>query len=574
MQKTIKLAVFLSVLISIFYLSGCKKDDFDFRKINTKSEIGPGYSVPLAYGNMSMWDVIRDYDSARLFVQDQYGFLYVMYNAAFSKINLGDKFGIGSQSFSHSYTNDNAITDFDFGLPIPQKKDSAVYSFGFNPSDSEIDSAWIRTADLKIRLNSTFQHPLNLILTFPTIKKSNGSVYSKTVRITNPSVSGIADSVFTDLAGCRIDFTKDKFSPPYTTTFNKIPVLYSLSFSKNPSATTNLGNISLNVDVENVKHKTLFGYFGMQEHEIISAQDSVSLKLFADAFEGDFYFEDPRIIIKIHNSIGVPVRFYFTDLKSISQITGQRHSITGPGVPLPNNPKDVAYPSFGQYNVTKFDSIKFDRTTSNINTAIGSSPKYFAFGAKIITNPFYSHNNFVEDNDSIMANVEVQLPLWGWAHYTTADTESFNFSQFYHDYHGNILKKATVRITSENSFPIEAAIQLYFVNYDSLRPAIDRYRIVEKLVDFSPPVIVPAGTTDSYGKVISSKSLIRDVVIDEAKLRKMYDMKITHVIIQGKFGTDSYTTKKLVKIYSDCRLSVKAGMQLEFGLNTETLENY
>lgn len=560
-MKNIRFLLIIAGIVITVGFTACKKDGFDFSKVTKNMEWNPSFAVPLAYGSLDMRDLMRDYDTLHLFQWDQTGLLYIMYYTHIGQFNSADKFNLPTHASSDTISStDMNMSGFNFSGATVQFSKTQNTTMAIIPSGSEIDSVYLKSATLVLGVASSFLHTGVVTVTFPSITK-NGLAYSKQVNITSATGTFDVSNVFNDLNGYKMNLST-------TGSSNILPVKFDLSLT-NSGASQTAGTVSFNVSINSIKYTAMFGFFGNQE--IIFNNDSIDLKMFSDAFQGGYYFEDPRFNVEIKNSYGIPIKFYFTNLSSYSSINGQATIISGSGVPYAINPKTINYPNlYTQFGQTMIDSIALNKNNSNIAPAIGTSPHYFIFGAKAEVNPIHQHNNFVEENSFISADLEVTLPLWGWAKgLALQDTELLDFSKYYHDYQGRMLQRAMIRISSENGFPIDINMQISFATYDSLTHI---YTIKDRLID-GDSLIVPSGITNSDGRVISSTMKIKDVIIEQAKLKKMYEDKITHILFKAVLNTHNAPTHS-VKFYDDYRIKVHTGIQCDFNANTLTIQNF
>ncbi|MBI5218175.1 MAG: hypothetical protein HY958_04520 [Bacteroidia bacterium] len=568
-MKKICLLFVLSGILLTAYFNSCKKDDFDFRKISGTMDWNPSFVFPVAYGSLSMRDILRDYDTTNLFHWESTGLLYVMYNSMIGQFSAYDKFYMENQYISESVSSaDLSLTGFDHAGATVQFTKTENKTITFFPADAQIDSALIKSSTLVMNITSTFHHPGSVTIIFPSITK-NGIPYSWTEPITTSSgtfsVSGSHDG---QMEGYKMDLTT-------TGSHSILPVQFNLELTHSGDPST-AGAITFDVKLNNMKYKNMFGFFGTQK--VIFQGDSLDLKMFSEAFAGGFYFVNPQMTIRIKNSFGIPCKFFFNDLKSISTLNNNQivdfHN-TPPYSPIPfeSNKKDINYPNLlsGQYGQTAKDSIQFDGTNTNFAEVVGTSPHWVRFHAEADVNTApVTYTNFITEDSYMSADVEVVLPLWGWANgLALGDTSKFEFSPYYHDYHGNILQRALLRVTSDNGFPVDIGLQVYFAKYDSLTHI---YTIKDSLM--TNTTIVPAGDVNSVGRVVTPGTKTADILIEQQKLKKMYYDKTTHIFLRGYFNTKDAANHTSVKFYNDYKLKIRLGMQCDFGTNTNTLQNY
>ena len=562
-MKNKKLLIIFFILFSAVIYYGCKKDGFDFSKITTTMEWNPNFALPVGHGTLDMRDLVRDYDSLHLFNWDNTGFLFIMYYDSIRSIPASSLFKISDQNMNESFVRSQAemsAAGFTQAGTSVSFSETNIYPLSFMPSDASFDSIYIKEATFSLNVSSTFLHTGKITITFPSIKK-NGLPYSKEVNINTATGTFDQTVVFYDMFGYKMDLSTTAAH------HGELPLQIGVQLTHSGAPVT-AGGISVNASLSNIKYISVFGYFGNQV--VLFEGDSVNLNMFSEAFDGGFYFEDPQVKIKLKNSFGMPVRFFLNSLSALSTINQTSTNISGSGVPTITNPKNIAYPNvYSQYGHTIKDSIVLNRNNSNIAQAIGISPEYVFFQGTGVLNPALSYTNFITESSAISAEVEVQLPLWGWADgLALQDTEKFDFSKFYHDYHGHVLKRSLFRIYSENGFPVDIALQLYFARHDTI---FDTYQIKDSLIIINP-VIVPGGNLGSDGTVVSSNSNTSDIVMNEAKLAKMHQDKVTHIFYKAVFKTTGAPNRS-VKFYNNYKIKLHVGVQLEFDANTIIIQN-
>lgn len=567
-MKTLRFVLVITCIVTVAGFNSCKKDDFDFKKVTSHMDWNPSYVIPVAYGSLDMRDIIRDYDNENLFHSEGDGLLKMVYYASIGQYHSDDKFYMPTQSVNESMTSTemtSAMAAFTYAGATMSYNKTQDLDITIVPGSSEIDSVKIKSGTLKIGISSTFMHPGSVTLTFPDITK-NGIAYSQTVDISG-SGNFIINTSFNDLNGYKMDLTH------HTPSYNKMKAKFDLTMTHSGNSNTS-GTITFDISLDFIKYSSMYGYFGNQQ--IMFARDSIDLTMFSDAFTGGYFFEDPKFNVRLKNSFGVPLQFMFTNLRSYSTIGGDSMHVTGTGVPtlVPYNPKVLNSPlTTFHYGETLADNILLDKSNSNLVEVMGNTPHYFVFNALAETNPNsalpHPHNNYITDNSTITADLEVELPLWGRAKgLALGDTEKFEFTPYYQDYHGNVLRRVIFRIASENHLPMEIGIQLYFVHHDTVT---NIYTIKDSLM--ANNIIVPSGTIDANGKVISSGTKVKEIMIEQSKLKTLKDAKITDLIYRAYFNTSNGGDQS-VRFYQDDKINIHTGLRLDFGTNTFTIQNY
>jgi len=108
-----------------------------------------------------------------------------------------------------------------------------------------------------------------------------------------------------------------------------------------------------------------------------------------------------------------------------------------------------------------------------------------------------------------------------------------------------------------NGFPFDVDLQIYFV--DSLYSKIDSLIVPNQIVLKSGIVNTTIGDPN-YGKVISPSATILDAVLTRPRLLNLKPSK--YLLIKAIANTANGGTTN-VKIYSDYKLDVKLGLQVQ-----------
>lgn len=114
--------------------------------------------------------------------------------------------------------------------------------------------------------------------------------------------------------------------------------------------------------------------------------------------------------------------------------------------------------SIGQVVQTNF---VLNQTNSNEKTVINQQPRYISYSVNALTNSPTPTYNFLEDSSRFKVDVEVNLPMKGYAEgFTLQDTTPFTLENI------EQVQSAVFRINIVNGFPAKAYTQVYF--YDTL----------------------------------------------------------------------------------------------------------
>jgi hypothetical protein len=551
--------IFPAILITIvLVVSSCVKDNFDLDKWDREIQYDASFAAPAVWGDIAFIDVVELYDSTGLLIENDEGYVSLQYKTKVSSdtvqsiIYLEDQHTTGA--IASPVFNFAGFDSFGDSLSHVYNTDMAFTMF--NP-EAEIDTILLKTGILDIVASSTYGHSARMYITFPTVTK-NGVPFSRI--FTFVTGGGYSASTNNDFSGYKIDLTQTANG------FNEIPVQVRLTLYYSGSGVPNTGNLSFDADMTGMRYSIMHGYFGL--NTLFFESDTISISLFRnDDWDIERYrFEDPRFDIFYWNSYGVPSQFYFTHLVANSAIDDLDYNIIDYGVGLPigeSNPYDVSYAN--TVGTIMLDSLKLNRSNSNIADVVNKRPKWIQFKAKATTNPAGNdHNNFVTEDSRIDVEVVMELPLWGYVYnFNATDTTEVDVSDLFNDY--NPLKRALIRIDIQNGFPIEAFGQVYFVD--------ENYQILDSLFYTYQERLLAAADVDADGRVLEFSRKITKIEYDEERLEKLRTCK--HVIYGGQANSTDADTNELVKIYSDYRIKFDIGFEvdLEVGGNIDSIQN-
>lgn len=537
-----KIFFLLFIMISLY---SCVKDYFDFDKLSNNINWNPSVAAPVIHSKLTVRDLILDYDSQHLFVEDSTHFLYLIYKNKVFSLPAAQYVQIPDQQFSIQFSaNEYTAQGFPVNTPVTVNKNITQTLQLELPGDI-FDTIVFKQGTFSISVNSSFQHTGILIVTFPTITK-NGTPYSKTIYMNDINYSGTVS--FNDLQ----DY---KYTSPVT---NQLACQITLTLNNtnnNPVYATDQANVQLLFS--NMKYKIIYGNFG---NRLIPIQeDTVKVDIFNNTLNGHLFFINPKIKLHIYNSFGVPMGASFPEFKIYSS---SDHTYYPYNIPATYNPCIVTAPqTIGNYEITHIllDTNNFPQ----IRNIIFNNPRYFYLKTITMMNPpFTSQYNFIEDTSRLAVDLEVELPLWGYSsEWILQDTSKFDFSEYLKDstVDLNNIEYVTFNIYALNAMPTEAKVQIYFT--DSL------YNKIDSLFSPSTTQIINSGVINANGKVIQPTQKVTQVTYTGQRINNLRDAK--NILIKGVLITTN-NGNRIVKFYSDNYLDVKLGIKVQAKINTQT----
>jgi hypothetical protein len=534
------LKLFPSALFIVFLTASCVKENVDLRHISNTVDWRPKYAMPLAYGSLSLKEIVNAIDTNGIMKEYPNGLLYLSYhNRIFSK-TVDSIITIPNQQFQQLFT----------GLALPgvfppndsiKYNSSSNYNFNFN-NGAEIDSINFKNGTLVFTVRSEFLHTGSITITTPTMTKN--SVPFKITMPINKLDGSFADSIFQSLTGYKLNFNA----------INQIPVTYSVVLRKDGGAPIlATQKISIDIDIRQTAFKSIFGYFSSFQL-IDNFPSKVLIDVYQNIIATNAKVADPRLNICYNNSFGIPIRIQLNNVRTFSKSSGYTPVTLNPSV----NPIDVLFPNINQLGTLMKDTVRIDKNTSSIATAFNSSPEEFLANITATTNiGGKTHNNFALDTSRFDVDMNVELPMdFQASNYRRVDTiVDFDLSTITKDY--SIINKLAIYGTFTNSIPCDLGLQVYLV--DSL------YTKVDSLFTLADQPVIKGGEIDSNGNVIKPGSKISQFIYSGDRIKPL--SKVKHALLYANISTAGGGLT-YVKFYSKYLLNLSLGVQIDLKITS------
>lgn len=534
-MKTTKwtLMMLVVVTLSTLFIQSCVKDNFDMKKLTTNNlKWNPNLAVPIVNSTISLDEVLNEINTTLIYA-DANNLLHIKYGEEIASVTAEDLIKFPDQNFdAFSFTT---LGTSDVYYSETREHDFSVDNF------ERLDSMVVKAGVFTINTSSTINYPGTLIFTFSSIKQ-NGTPLKISVPITNGTntVNHVLDnSVYENMYRVNLAGTGIQ---------NKLPVKIEVLFETGGQVIPAGGNVSANIQLNNVKYKAVYGFLGQKTININT--DSLVLSMFAKAFGEDIYFENPQFNVTINNSFGIPTSVTFPSIGAYSKITDATFPIS---MPPSFSPLNIAAPSvseLGQYKETK-DSVT--PSNSNIRAVMSHLPKYIIYSVEGKLNPNQtSGTNFVLDTSKFKVRVDVDLPLVGhMSDYLLQDTTAFNISDMLKE--TDKIDWVMFRLALDNGFPVDGRIQGYFCDTN--------YVVLDSLFESSTEVF-QSGELDSGGKVYKKTLKTNDITFPKARVDDLASVRF----LLFKIYLKTTNGEPIVRFYSDYNIGLRFGMQAKLNL--------
>ena len=530
-MKVIHKPIFSYFLFLIFFATvsvSCYKRDFDKLKL---ANANPQYLFPLIDAELSMKDIVDPNKKQLNITENIDGFYtFIYYQDLYTQL-IADLLKITDLSIAQTVSlTPVEVSGLPFGGSITHSFTKSVTLATSN--GEKIKTILIKSGTLPLTISSTFKHNVQVVVTFPYIKK-NSIALTRIIDLNY--VSGTAPVVSTstiDLTGYTIDCSENNTNVNTLTLTGNLKVTYT-----NGNPITAAQKIDLSTGISDIVYSYINGYIG--KYVLTVPQDSVAIDIFDNAYVGNIFFTDPKVRAIITNSVGAPSTVKMDKLIAQSNILGNT-DVTGSVI---NTDIPILYPSLAQIGQSQKTTIQLDRTNSNVQTVFNPAPDKIIYQMTAVINPAGESDNFVTDSSYVKIRGEVEIPMEGKiTKFVLLDTiEGISYPDINTNGKGVKIISAGFNIRLSNGFPMNTNIQLYFLD--------DANVILDSL--FESPHMITSGSVDAAGKVIAPSDVSIQEVYDEARYNRITLSK--KAVLYAYFSTANNGTTP-VKIYSSYKL--------------------
>lgn len=325
---------------------------------------------------------------------------------------------------------------------------SDTLSFPF-PSTDSIKIIKVKTGNINITASHGFPHHGKVRVVFPEIKLGSTPL-SAGLTLTYSGTTPVTTVLDLPLDGYTISPGNGSGLP---FNFIRFQVTDTLTDSGSPHSVTLPGAIT--VTITGITFNEISGSFPSMVIPV--SQILQDIPLFQAAVSGQAEFLQPKIILTGRNYFGMPLKFLFP---SVSGLDG-----TAPVSLISDSLSNgflLKFPTAkGQYAQTTLNLLP---SNTNLPEFLNVSPRQIDWNISAAAQPVAGNfNYFATDTSYASLKTEVQLPLSGkFSSFTLQDTLPVDFSSFaQHPFD-------TLRLWLQNGFPIDAGLQIYFLDAGGL----------------------------------------------------------------------------------------------------------
>jgi len=478
------------------------------------------FAIPLATATTSFQELIENFDDNTFITIDADGLIRLRY--------AGDVSLRTSQEIL-----EEAVASLPPILPLSQTNPDTL---PFNsPEELEVDSALLRVGSM---------------IGFKGIQSpSMPSVASVKITLPQARLNGqplILEKTFSpgivELELEPIDIGGYSLVPED----GKLNVLYEAFDENGDEVTFGEDGYAMVITLEDFFFTYIEGYLGYRVHD--GERDTISIDFFENWIQGEVYFEDPEIRINLENSFGIPTRSVI-NIFDIYTATGEVLPLESDVLNIADNQGiDFLYPTSNQVGEVLTQTFVFDKDNSNIREVLGSQPVALDYDVDARTNPdsLLNIRGFLTDESFYKVQVEVELPMFGWARgFVATDTFDIDFSEY------NDIKEVEFKLVSDNGTPLDIASQLYFLDAED--------NILDSLLTTQESLIA-AAPVNAEG--IVEEPFSKSTIIPYSAERFDGVRSATKAILETAFSTVNNGAVS-VKVFAKDEVSIRMGMKLK-----------
>lgn len=544
-----KIALLLSA--TALFLSSCKKDIDDILKVGDATTLqledyGASYAAPLIYSDLSLKNLINDNDDNGIIQSYSDGLLYAVYDSVSYSLKAGDIFTIPNASqavtITPNATQQTAFTSVAAGTAY-ELENNVFTSLNFNFGSVEIDQMSFQSGQLVLSFPNASDHPVSLLLEFPYLTK-NGLFLSQLVSVPANTPN---HSVSIDLSDYSLDMTNGVIGE-----FNTLLVKRRTTFTKN-GASPLPASFPVNISFNSPKFNLFKGYLG--QNSIPSIDGHIDIDFFTANLNGGVVtLNDPRLVLKLENQMGLPLSINSVAPFTATNINGGVTSITGFPAPYNIGSATITSPWTGK--------IQMDKTNSNIDQTTNSAAnkvEKIDFKASLSSNPSgnVGIRNFVKATDVVTIKGYLELPMDGTANnFSFQDTFDIDLTNGVDSV--DYVKDVLLRFNTTNGMPLDLGLQAVFLN-------ANKVPVYQLFPNTSSAPIIASASVDNNGSVVSATNKITDRILTASEYKTLINSGVKYIVFKA-YASTANSGATSVKIYESYKLNLRLGAKV-------TLEN-
>lgn len=542
MKKLFKKSVI--ILISVFSISSCSKIDLDPSK-RKPTELLQDIAVPIATGDFSVGDLLRS-DTNSFADIDENGRIWLTYSNELKSIETEELMTPkgGKMEFYQTITAAQSNSSMNVEeVIVPFSSEMSFNVSSPSKTSPKLTALHVKEGKLFLDIGNYVNGASKLTLTIPSIVKG-GRSFTATISL-DPRRHKMVEF---DLTGYII-------KPVNTNTKNnKIPVYVNAIVTKKLTEYL-VGSFKIGVELDKaMKLEVIYGDFKRQNF-LHSNTSSIDFKFLKNAPSStSVKFKDFKIGMQWLNSFGIPMEMEVQNIIGVNN-QGENFHLDVKNI----KPDFLIFDAPVSPGVEKSGMFTFDENNTFTGGGAYSStdfikkdPIQMSFSGFTYTNPlkynYPAFKNFIWQKSALSISVETAFLLYG----TVTDYKFEEVTEIKMGEDVSNVKSATIKLHSENGFPLEFKTQLEFRDiYDSVL-----FTIANK-----EELFLTSGQLNSLGRVVAPAINNREFDLNEKEVGLL--PKVSKVAIVANFSTTDNGNRDVIFNEKD-RLVLKLGLRLKY----------
>ena len=515
------------VFISVLTVTSC----LDSKDYTLDSfALTPTMALPLAFGQISILDLISDKDSSYLKVYPD-GLLYFAYPPK----------TLVSQDIKELFKlPDNTPPPTDFILlpvvlpPLTKdvRTDSSVQVIDLGLTPEQLSEIGFKAGSVNYSVSVS---PANLNLGFE-VNVVLTDIKDKTT-LAPMNITAASGAGSKHLQNYVVTMTKNKFNVKLVLVLKKRTTSVSIPINS---------KINITLSLKGMNFSYIKGFFGDKTTTL--PPQIFEMSVFESSLKkAKVSLVQPVVTLSIRDDYGVPCQIIFSKLEAQK---------TGASLPFQINPASPL-----SLNVPSVFGSSATTTVSVLNGSelLSFAPTNLAYTASARINKGATiGNNFLADTSKLRVTMSAEVPFYGKASgISLADTMDLDFGELT----TSSVILATLKVKTVNEMPLDANIQLYLADKD--------YHILDSIFASNQTYLVRASSVTSAGDLAKAGTSNLELDLSADKLNKLFSSR--HLIMRSKLNTTKDANGVLlnVKFKSTYKLKMNLGLKAKLNLSTK-----
>jgi hypothetical protein len=513
------------------------KDLLELDKVNGAKNMTPSYSVPVAYGSYTAWDLVKQADSDLLSYDDNTQLISINYrNDDIYRLNANDVLDIPEN-----------IVNLTIAVETPSNPLLSSVEISL-PEDVKVENVKEVAIDFDYGELKKLSGSLQLNYACPALP------FNYTFRVSIPALKYIADGtpveIFQEISkGQQNKGTIDLENIVFDMSAKPNTFNYEFEFVIPKGQNVDVNNVFdktfyFDLDFENFVYEEIEGVVRLQQPISISPDEFDMDVDFWQYFQGSFAFADPKLRLVVENyGMALPVDI---DMKLTAYGDGKSMQL------YPKNDFILSFNGWDGGDEPTVETGEYNVGNSNINALLSLPPKdKIEYSGSIYVNPEANDVRMISDafiNLGLEIDIPLKLSLCGVSFSDTTDNVDINADDL------DKIEEASITVKAENGLPIELSSG-YIYMLDANDVAIDSI-VVDKFVD--------APDVDANGEVVTPQESEHKITLTTRNIDHLSATKKLVISVSAYTSDKGETT---VNFNADA--VIKFALQLDVQLNLD-----